>query len=60
MRRKAVAQEFIMSTPVAACGKSDQLTQDCEKLLRRDFQKRIALSIVSVALGVVGVLTHAA
>jgi hypothetical protein len=51
---------FLMSTRVAACEQADQLTQDCEKLLRRDFQKRIAISIVCVALGVVGILKHTA
>lgn len=47
-----------MSKRIAACEESILLSLDCEKVLRRDFQRRVALSIACVALGLVGVLTH--
>lgn len=47
-----------MSNCLDAVNKNEALGQDCEKALRRDFQKRLTISIVCVALGVIGVLTQ--
>ncbi|HEY0759874.1 MAG TPA: hypothetical protein VGD59_11510 [Acidisarcina sp.] len=33
---------------------------DCEKALRRDFQKRLAITFLGLTLGLVSVLSHVA